>query len=398
MLFSHTLLKKGSGIFSRKNFTVSGTGNPERPPARPDPRVLLERCLEEGPDHFPAFFRRVKPALYGPILKYRDFLSPGSVPTREETAREGFSDLFAALCRRRAADRYEAAKELVYEIWALVTEKRLLEKYSLDGRDGEGIARGLAAVAANLVYSRVTRREPEMSRLFKRLKSLLDREPEFLIFPEGEEDWWGLAGWRDPDQFSGSLEELKDHLSGIPAVFRVPERAGAGKASVVISNPDLKELAVSIYEALRKTLTDSRLIRAVGLKLPIIDAGFIPLDAPAGEEGEDDPPVPVPAGARAGPVQGWPAAAEEFVNSLTPRQRSVLRLYWMEEMTLERTGAELGLSKSLVKVEKDEVLRLLREEPGLAGKEEYECFVAALREAALEKPADRPFFEGVKKV
>lgn len=355
-----------------------------------DPRALLERYLEEGEICFPPFFRRIKPSLYGPVLKYRDFFPEGSVPDRSEAAREGLSDLFAALCRRRAANRYEAAKDCVYELWALLQEKRILEKFYREGRDGPGILRGLRAFSSNHIYSLVTKKEPEMSRLFKRLKRLLEREREFALFESGDGDWWGLAGWRSPKRFFGSPEELRGLLSGIPAVFRIRERPGALKASVVIGNRDLKGLAITIYEALLQTLTASRLIRAVGLKLPIIDPGFIPLDAPAGgreEDGEGETP-PGAAKKKIAAVQGWEMAAAEFRRSLTTRRRRVLRLYWLEENTLEETGAALGISKSLVKQEKDEIFRLLLRSGRWNNQEDWECFVAALRTAALENSSD----------
>lgn len=367
------------------------TGKTEGPGARADPRVLLDRCFEDGPEHFPAFFRRIKPALYGPILKYRDFLPRGGVPAAEEAARDGLSDLLAALIKRGAADRYEAARECFYDIWALVGKQDLLEKYRLDGRDGAGIFNGLRRVASNHVYSMVVKTEPEMSRLFTRLRGILEREPEFASFPDGDEDWWGLSGWRNPEQFRGPPEDLKSLLSGVDPVARIPRRPGARKASAVISSRALKDLAVAIYEALLKTLTDSGLIRAVGLKLPIIDAGFVPLEIPIGDGDEEDEPVAVSPGARRNPDQGWRTAAEEFAGSLTPRQWEVFRLYWLEERTLVETGSALVISKSLVKQESDRVMRRLLEAAASDTREDCDYFIGALRDLAVEKSADRPF-------
>ncbi|MFH1037158.1 MAG: sigma factor-like helix-turn-helix DNA-binding protein [PVC group bacterium] len=354
-----------------------------------DLRTLLNEYIERGEDHFPPLFRKIKPCIYFPLIKYRNFFPDGACPDVDYVKEEGFSDLFALLCKRRAPSKYDAIKECVYEIWALLEEKKVLEKYYYEGRDSEGIKNGLMGIAGNYIYAQVIKKEPEMSRLFKRVNSLLRDEQKFKVFPDAKEkEWWGLSSWTNPEEFHGSMEEMGVLLSPIPAVVRIKERPGAKKASMVITNLRLKELMVRILDALKKTLTSSRLIKAIGRKVPIIDAGFTSLDVPRKEGGEDEDGAGICVfPVKKAPSRGMAEDAGDFYDSLTERQQQVLRLYWLEERNLEETGSALGISKSLVAVEKNVILELLWGK-GWGSVEEFELYVEALRNATLEKSGD----------
>ena len=353
-----------------------------------DLQILLKEYIEEGEEYFPALFRQIKPCLYFPLLKYRNFFPDGAYPDADSARADGFSDLFAVLLKRGAASKYDAIRDHLYGIWELIEKGKILEQYYYEHRDSAGIRNGLEKIAGNYIYGSITDREPEMSRIFTRMKKILENGPKFRIFPSEKEEWWGLSYWSDPDEFHRSMEEMRELISSIPAANRIKERPDAKKSSIVLSNSRMNGLMNRILEALKMTLTASLFIKAIGLKVPIIDAGFTSLDLPPGRDEKDEEG----AGSRVfprkrSPSPGMAEDAGYLYDSLTGRQQQVLRYYWMEEATLEETGAILGISKSLVANEKIAILGRLRKESWEI-MEEFELFVEALRNIVLEKLCD----------
>ncbi|MEA1926846.1 MAG: sigma factor-like helix-turn-helix DNA-binding protein [Candidatus Auribacterota bacterium] len=357
-----------------------------------DLRILLKKYIEEGDDHFPALFRQIKPYLYFPLLKYRNFLPDTSPPDSDAVQRDGFSDLFAALCQRNAVYKYEATKDMVYEIWVALENENILIKYYHEGRDSNGIKKGLRKIAGQRMLSRIIKKEPELSRIYKRMIIILKHEEEFNDFSLDRESWWGLSVWLNPEEFHGSLEDIKNLLSSISVIKRIKERRGAKKASAIISNPGLKDLMARILEEIRKTLTAAFFIKSIGLKVYITDPGFVSLDAPiksnraeSNNEEERDGYSCLPS-KTASTISAKDSAAE-FLNSLTGRQRQVLKLCLLEGVTLTEAGRTMGISKSLVGNERTAILEILRKIKW-KNLEEYELFTTAVGKMAMEKIRD----------
>ena len=355
-------------------------------------RILLKEYIQGGDEYFPALFRQIKPCIYFPLLKYRNFLPDSSPPDSDAVRRDGFSDLFAVLCKRNAIYKYEAIKEMVYEIWELLERKHVLVKYYHEDGDNKRIRYGLMTIAGREMLARIIKKEPELSRIYKRMVRILRNEDEFKDFSPGYESWWGLSVWVDPEEFHSSLEDMAELLSSIGVVKRIKEHRGAKKASAIISNPGLKNLMAHILEEIRKTLTAYFFIKAIGLKVYLTDPGFVSLDSPlksnrAESDNEEDRDGYSCLPSKTSSTTSAEESAAIFLNSLTGRQQQILKLCLLEGDTLVDAGKKLGVSKSLVGNENTAILELLREIKW-NNLEEYELFAAAVGKLTMEKFTD----------
>jgi len=358
-----------------------------------DLRILLKEYIEEGDEHFPALFRQIKPCIYFPLLKYRNFLPDSTPPDSETAQRDGFSDLFAVLCKRNAVYKYEALKEMVYVIWEFLEKKKILIKYYHQDYNSSRIKGDLITIAGHEMLAGIIKKEPELSRIYRRMVNILKHEGEFKDFSPDRESWWGLTVWVNPEEFHGSLQDIKDLLAPISVIKRIEERRGAKKASAIISNPGLRKLMAQILEEIRKTLTATFFIKSIGLKVYLTDPGFVSLESPIKSSRSNDKD---PEDERDG-YSGLPAkttstisakdSAADFLNSLTGRQRQVLKLCLLEGVTLTEAGKTMGISKSLVGNERAAILEIIR---GIKWKnlEEYEHFTTAVGKMVMEIFAD----------
>src|SRR6266853_381469 len=147
----------------------------------------------------------------------------------------------------------------------------------------------------NLLTSELRKRHPESYRLARRISTLIQSSANFRRFDTSGIDnephrrladrIYGLSEWKDSKPRRGS-HEVEQRIHMIPVRARDTRMVGCtGDSQVVISNPDLEDLIVSVLDAIDSPV-DVRTLRSLVMsRLPVMDIYLVPLD---GDDSEND--------------------------------------------------------------------------------------------------------------
>lgn len=140
----------------------------------------------------------------------------------------------------------------------------------------------------NLLTAELRKRHPESYRLARRISTLIQSSSNFRRFDtSGIDDEphrrladrvYGLSEWNDKKSRRGS-HEVEQRVQMIPVRQRDTRMVGCtGDSQVVISNPDLEDLIVSVLDAVDSPV-DVRTLRSLVMsRLPVMDIYLVPLD------------------------------------------------------------------------------------------------------------------------
>jgi hypothetical protein len=228
----------------------------------------------------------------------------------------------------------------------------------------------------NLLTAELRKRHPESYRLARRISTLIQSSTNFRRFDtSGIDDephrrladrLYGLSEWIDSKPRRGS-HEVEQRMQMIPVRARDTRMVGCtGDSQVVISNPDLEDLIISVLDAVDSPV-DVRTLRSLVMsRLPVMDIYLVPLD---GDDSENDGNQFEPVDKRENPEQGLlrresereaAAFVDQFLKNLHEAVRGKIKQYnrilgvlWHcylspDHSTQLEVAASLGVSDSLV--------------------------------------------------
>ena len=188
----------------------------------------------------------------------------------EEGGSSAFSDLtqelFVQLLSKNRFEHYLETEMTDYEIECEISQIEL----------------------TNLLTAELRKRHPESYRLARRISTLIQSSTNFRRFDSSGIDdephrrladrVYGLSEWSDGKARRGA-HEVEERVQMIPVRQRDTRMVGCtGDSQVVISNPDLEDLIVSVLDAVDSPV-DVRTLRSLVMsRLPVMDIYLVPLD------------------------------------------------------------------------------------------------------------------------
>ncbi len=228
----------------------------------------------------------------------------------------------------------------------------------------------------NMLTAELRKRHPESYRLARRISTLIQSSPNFRRFDSSGIDnephrrladrVYGLSEWPDGKRRRDS-HDVEQRVQIVPVRARDTRMVGCtGDSQVVISNPDLEDLIVSVLDAVDSP-ADVRTLRSLVMsRLPVMDIYLVPLDT---DDSDSDSNRFEPVDKLENPEQGLLRRESEneaaglvdgFLKSLNGTVRGKVKQYnrmlgvlWHcylspEQSTQLEVAAVLGVSDSLV--------------------------------------------------
>src|SRR6266478_3620406 len=228
----------------------------------------------------------------------------------------------------------------------------------------------------NMLTAELRKRHPESYRLARRISTLIQSSTNFRRFDSSGIDdephrrladrLYGLSEWKDSKTRRGS-HEVEQRIHMIPVRPRDTRMVGCtGDSQVVISNPDLEDLIVSVLDAVDSPI-DVRTLRSLVMsRLPVMDIYLVPLD---GDDSENDGNQFQPVDKLENPEEGLlrresereaAGFVDQFLKNLHEAVRGKIKQYnrilgvlWhcylsSDNSTQLEVAASLGVSDSLV--------------------------------------------------
>jgi hypothetical protein len=271
-----------------------------------------------------------------------------------------------------------AYTDLTQELFVQLLSKNRFEHYLESEMTDYEIECEISQIElTNLLTAELRKRHPESYRLARRISTLIQSSPNFRRFDtSGIDDEphrrladrvYGLSEWGDGKSRRGS-HEVEQRVHMIPVRPRDTRMVGCtGDSQVVISNPDLEDLIVSVLDAVDSPV-DVRTLRSLVMsRLPVMDIYLVPLDADDSDNENSNHYEPVDK--RENPEQGLlrresereaAGFVEQFLSNLHEAVRGKVKQYnrilgvlWhcylsSEQSTQLEVAAVLGVSDSLV--------------------------------------------------
>jgi hypothetical protein len=301
-----------------------------------------------------------------------------------------------------------AYSDLTQELFVQLLSKNRFEHYLDSEMSDYEIECEISQIElTNLLTAELRKRHPESYRLARRISTLIQSSANFRRFDSSGKDdephrrladrVYGLGEWPDGKRRRDN-HDVEQRVHMIPVHKRDTRMVGCtGDSQVVISNPDLEDLIVSVLDAVDSPLDVRSLRSLVMSRLPVMDIYLVPLDT---DDSDSDRFQFEPVDKRENPEQGLlrreseDAAAgfvDQFLKKLHETVRGKVKQYnrilgvlWhcylsSDNSTQLKVAAMLGVSDSLVSDYRrriEEELRAL----SFSEVEEARRFEGALRE------------------
>ena len=270
-----------------------------------------------------------------------------------------------------------AYTDLTQELFVQLLSKNRFEHYLESEMTDYEIECEISQIElTNLLTAELRKRHPESYRLARRISTLIQSSTNFRRFDtSGIDDephrrladrLYGLGEWIDSKPRRGS-HEVEQRMQMIPVRARDTRMVGCtGDSQVVISNPDLEDLIISVLDAVDSPV-DVRTLRSLVMsRLPVMDIYLVPLD---GDDSENDGNQFEPVDKRENPEQGLlrresereaAGFVDQFLKNLHEAVRGKIKQYnrilgvlWHcylspDHSTQLEVAASLGVSDSLV--------------------------------------------------
>ncbi|HSB27565.1 MAG TPA: hypothetical protein VLE19_06915, partial [Pyrinomonadaceae bacterium] len=205
-----------------------------------------------------------------------------------------------------------AYTDLTQELFVQLLSKNRFEHYLETAMTDYEIECEISQIElTNLLTAELRKRHPESYRLARRISTLIQSSANFKRFDtSGIDDephrrladrMYGLSEWSEKKVRRGS-HEVEQRVQIIPVRQRDTRMVGCtGDSQVVISNPDLEDLIVSVLDAVDSPV-DVRTLRSLVMsRLPVMDIYLVPLD---GDDNDHDNSGYDPVDRRENPEQG----------------------------------------------------------------------------------------------
>ena len=271
-----------------------------------------------------------------------------------------------------------AYTDLTQELFVQLLSKNRFEHYlETDMSDFEIECEISQIELTNLLTAELRKRHPESYRLARRISTLIQSSTNFRRFDSSGIDdephrrladrVYGLSEWKD-DKSRRGAHDVEQRVQMIPVRQRDTRMVGCtGDSQVVISNPDLEDLIVSVLDAVDSPV-DVRTLRSLVMsRLPVMDIYLVPLEGDDSDNENNNAYEPVDK--RENPEEGLlrresereaAGYVEQFLTSLNEAVRGKVKQYnriigvlWYcylspDHATQLEVAAILGVSDSLV--------------------------------------------------
>jgi hypothetical protein len=271
-----------------------------------------------------------------------------------------------------------AYTDLTQELFVQLLSKNRFEHYLDTGMTDFEIECEISQIElTNLLTAELRKRHPESYRLARRISTLIQSSTNFRRFDtSGMDDEphrrladrvYGLSEWNDDKPRRGQ-HDVEQRVQIIPVRQRDTRMVGCtGDSQVVISNPDLEDLIVSVLDAVDSPV-DVRTLRSLVMsRLPVMDIYLVPLDGDDSDNENSNAYEPVDR--RENPEEGLvrresereaAGYVDQFLVSLNEAVRGKVKQYnriigvlWYcylspDHATQLEVAAALGVSDSLV--------------------------------------------------
>lgn len=181
-----------------------------------------------------------------------------------------------------------AYTDLTQELFvALLSKERFQHYLDSEMTNAEVEAEISQIELTNLLTAELRKRYPESYRLARRISTLIQSSSSFRRFDSsgfGDEPHrrladriYGLSRWLDGKP-RRTTPEMEQKVKQIPIFKRDTRLVGCtGDAQIVISNPDLEELIITVLEA-ADAPADVRTLRSLVMsRLPVMDIYLVPI-------------------------------------------------------------------------------------------------------------------------
>lgn len=301
-----------------------------------------------------------------------------------------------------------AYTDLTQELFVQLLSKNRFEHYLDTGMTDFEIECEISQIElTNMLTAELRKRHPESYRLARRISTLIQSSSNFRRFDSSGTDnephrrladrVYGLSEWPDNKRRRDS-HDVEQRVQIVPVRQRDTRMVGCtGDSQVVISNPDLEDLIVSVLDAVDSP-ADVRTLRSLVMsRLPVMDIYLVPLDTDDNDnEGNRFEPVdklenPEQGLLRresedeaAGLVDGFLNGLHGTVRGKVKQYNRMLGVLWhcylsAEQSTQLEVAAVLGVSDSLVSDYRRRIEQELRA-LNFSEVEEARRFESALRE------------------
>ena len=271
-----------------------------------------------------------------------------------------------------------AYTDLTQELFVQLLSKNRFEHYLDAGMTDYEIECEISQIElTNLLTAELRKRHPESYRLARRISTLIQSSTNFRRFDSSGIDdephrrladrIYGLSEWNDSKQRRGA-HDVEQRVQIIPVRQRDTRMVGCtGDSQVVISNPDLEDLIVSVLDAVDSPV-DVRMLRSLVMsRLPVMDIYLVPLDGDDSDNENSNRYEPVDR--RENPEEGLlrresereaAGFVDQFLKNLHEAVRGKVKQYnrilgvlWhcylsADHATQLEVAASLGVSDSLV--------------------------------------------------
>jgi len=301
-----------------------------------------------------------------------------------------------------------AYSDLTQELFVQLLSKNRFEHYLDSSMSDYEIECEISQIElTNLLTAELRKRHPESYRLARRISTLIQSSANFRRFDSSGKDnephrrladrVYGLSEWPDGKRRRDN-HDLEQRTQMVPVRGRDTRMVGCtGDSQVVISNPDLEDLIVSVLDAVDSPM-DVRTLRSLVMsRLPVMDIYLVPLDS---DDSDSDRFQFEPVDRRENPEEGllrreaedeaavfvgqYLKNLHETVRGKVKQYNRILGVLWhcylsADNSTQLKVAAILGVSDSLVSDYRrwiEEELRAL----SFSEVEEARRFESALRE------------------
>jgi hypothetical protein len=302
-----------------------------------------------------------------------------------------------------------AYTDLTQELFVQLLSKNRFEHYlDTEMHDYEIECEISQIELTNLLTAELRKRHPESYRLARRISTLIQSSPNFRRFDSSGIDdephrrladrVYGLSEWNDDKPRRGA-HDVEQRVQIIPVRQRDTRMVGCtGDSQVVISNPDLEDLIVSVLDAVDSPV-DVRTLRSLVMsRLPVMDIYLVPLDGDDSDNENSNSYEPVDKRENpeeglmrresereaAGYVDQFLASLNEAVRGKVKQYNRIIGVLWYcylspDHSTQLEVAAALGVSDSLVSDYRRRIEQELRA-LSFSEVEEAKQFELALRE------------------
>jgi hypothetical protein len=271
-----------------------------------------------------------------------------------------------------------AYTDLTQELFVQLLSKNRFEHYLETEMSDYEIECEISQIElTNLLTAELRKRHPESYRLARRISTLIQSSTNFRRFDSSGVDdephrrladrVYGLSEWSHDKPRRGA-HEVEQRVQMIPVRQRDTRMVGCtGDSQVVISNPDLEDLIVSVLDAVDSPV-DVRTLRSLVMsRLPVMDIYLVPLDGDDSDNENSNAYEPVDKRENpeeglvrresereaAGFVDQFLASLNEAVRGKVKQYNRIIGVLWYcylspEHATQLEVAAILGVSDSLV--------------------------------------------------